>query len=83
MNFSTPTSAGFRDRTICCLTDRMNIAKFFFLNYGLHVLTIITEPGNTGFIDFSRSIFEVYFPITNILSQYAGGGKDPLTILDF
>lgn len=86
MNSSASTGDAFRGQTICRPTDWMDILKFFFLNYGLHALTVITEPGDTGFIVFSRSLLAVFLPMTGAIRaldaifQYARGEKDPLTV---
>lgn len=86
MSSSAVSSDGFKGQTICRPTDWMDILKFFFLNYGLHALTVLTEPGDTSFVLVSRSLLALFLPMTgalralDVIFAYARGEKDPLTV---
>lgn len=86
MNSSTSFIHGVKGQTICRPTDWVDIAKFFLLNYGLHALTVNTDPGDSAFVIFSRTLLAVFLPMTGALRaldaifQYARGEKDPLTV---
>ncbi|KAI5839939.1 hypothetical protein DFP73DRAFT_457642, partial [Morchella snyderi] len=47
---------------VCRRTDWVDIAKFFLLNYGLHAVTVLMEPGSTPLACFLASFTAVMLP---------------------
>jgi hypothetical protein len=49
----------------CRQANGLDVAKFFLFNYGLHALTVITEPGS-GALETTFAVFQA------VLYPYAG-----------
>ncbi|KAF8243939.1 hypothetical protein K440DRAFT_636656 [Wilcoxina mikolae CBS 423.85] len=50
---------------VCRPANNLDVAKFFLLNYGLHALTVITDPGS-GALTTTMTVIQA------VLSPYAG-----------
>lgn len=47
-NITPDTIDAAKGQTICRDSDWQDVARFFFLNYGLHVFTVLLTPGQSG-----------------------------------
>lgn len=51
----------------CRPTNKFDVAKFFLFNYGLHALTVITEPGSGAFVTTIAVIQAVLSPYASMI----------------
>lgn len=66
----TQTTPGTYDatkgQTICRASEWQDVAKFFLLNYGLHVFTVFLPPGTSGPSAVRESLMSLVVPVYGI-----------------
>lgn len=75
---------GTDGQTICRPTTWKDVLKFFILNYGLHVLTIVSAPGSKTVPTMIRSLgvllipFSGTFTALDVIHRFARGQSGDL-----
>lgn len=56
-----------KGETICRASDWQDVARFFLLNYGLHVFTVFLPPGTSGpsaLLEYAMSLMVPLYGVT-------------------
>jgi hypothetical protein len=68
---NTTSLGGFeRGDTVCRPSGWRDVAQFFLLNYGLHAVTVLTEPGSKPLASILTSFTAILMPSAGILRAF-------------
>lgn len=70
-----PPFRGVKGQTVCRPTAWADVFLFFALNYGLHVVTTISDPGARTVNSFLDTVNALVLPFTGVLGAVSVIGR--------